>query len=156
MKKLFLAIAVILVTNIAMAQKEVIKFAKEVHDFGTIIVGTPVTYDFNFTNVSGTPVTVETATASCGCTTPTWPQAPVMAGKSNAIKAGFNALSEGKFEKTITVKLQGVDQPVVVTIKGDVLSKDAYSKLAKPGLKAKAIATKPIVNAKPKSVAKRV
>src|SRR4051812_2382094 len=70
---------------------ELVKFKETTYDFGKIKQGVPVTHEFAFTNVSDKPVVVESATASCGCTTPAWPQAPVAKGKTDKITAGFNA-----------------------------------------------------------------
>ena len=135
MKNLLLAFSVLLFSAAASAQskkaEDVIKFKETVYDFGKIKQGVPVTHDFEFTNVSDKPVVIEHASASCGCTTPTWPQAPVGKGKSDKIKAGFNAAAIGTFTKPITVKVAGIDVPVQVTIKGEVLTADAYSKIEK-------------------------
>lgn len=134
MKNFFLALSVMFVSTAVLAQKkadEVVKFKETVYDFGKIKQGVPVTHDFEFTNVSDKPVVVENATASCGCTTPSWPQAPVAKGKADKIKAGFNAAAPGAFTKQITVKLAGVDLPTQLTIKGEVLNAEAYSKLEK-------------------------
>jgi hypothetical protein len=109
----------------------VVAFDKMVYDFGKIKQGVPVTHSFNFKNISKAPVTVETASASCGCTTPTWPQQPIMPSKTNTIKAGFNAAAAGTFDKTITVKLQGFDLPVELKIKGEVLSVEDFAKAGK-------------------------
>ena len=107
------------------------KFADTKHDFGKIKQGVPVTYDFMFSNVSDKPIVIETATPSCGCTTPVWPQAPVAKGKDDKITAGFNAQNAGPFNKTITVKIAGVDQPVTLIITGEVLSAEEYAKQVK-------------------------
>lgn len=109
----------------------VVKFKEMKYNFGKIKQGVPVTHDFEFTNVSGNPVIIETATASCGCTTPTWPQAPVMKSKTEKIKAGFNAAAPGPFEKTVFVKIKGIDAPVELKIAGEVLSAADYDKLNK-------------------------
>ena len=45
-----------------------------VHDFGTVPQGTPVTYVFNFENTGKAPLVLSSVTASCGCTTPEWPK----------------------------------------------------------------------------------
>jgi hypothetical protein len=108
-----------------------VKFKEMRHNFGKIKQGVPVTFDFEFTNVSSGAVIIETATASCGCTTPTWPQAPVMKAKTEKIKAGFNAAAPGPFEKTVFVKIKGVDAPVELKIAGEVLSAADYDKLNK-------------------------
>ncbi len=134
MKNIFLALSLVFFSTAIFAQKkadEVVKFKETVYDFGKIKQGVPVTHDFEFTNISDKPVVVENATASCGCTTPTWPQAPIAKGKSDKIKAGFNAAAPGAFTKQITVKLAGVDLPTQITIKGEVLSAESYSKLEK-------------------------
>jgi len=93
--------------------------------------GVPVTYDFSFTNVSSQPLVIENATASCGCTTPTWPQKPVMKSQTDNVKAGFNAAAPGPFEKTVFVKVKGVDAPVELKISGEVLSAEDYAKQLK-------------------------
>ena len=108
-----------------------VKFPELKHDFGKIKQGVPVTYDFAFSNIADKPVVIETATPSCGCTTPVWPQAPVAKGKEDKITAGFNAGALGPFNKTITVKLAGVDQPLTLVITGEVLNDVDYAKYEK-------------------------
>ena len=107
---------------------ELVKFMEEKHDFGKIKVGVPVTYDFVFQNVGNQPVVIESAMASCGCTTPTWPKTPVMKNKTDKISAGFNAANLGTFTKPITVKVAGYDQPLELMITGEVLSAENYAK----------------------------
>ena len=127
MKNLFLALFILGSSSAIFAQSdvkkadEVVKFKEMKHDFGKIKQGVPVTYDFVFTNVGETPVIIENASASCGCTTPTWPQQPIMKGKSDKIKAGFNAAAPGVFEKGIFVKVKGYDYPIEIKITGEVL-----------------------------------
>jgi hypothetical protein len=105
-----------------------IKFKDVVHDFGKIKQSTPVTYEFVFSNVTDKPVVIESATASCGCTTPEKPLTPVAKGKEDKIKAGFNAAAPGPFNKTIYVKVAGVDQPLELKITGEVLNAEEYAK----------------------------
>lgn len=107
---------------------ELVKFTELKHDFGKIKQGVPVTYDFAFQNVGNQPAVIETATASCGCTTPTWPKTPVTKSKTDKVSAGFNAASPGPFEKTITVKVAGYDMPLELRITGEVLSAEEYAK----------------------------
>jgi len=117
--------------NAGTSAESVVKFKELRYNFGKIKQGVPVTHDFEFTNISAGALIVETATASCGCTTPTWPQAPVMKSKTDKIKAGFNAAAPGPFEKTVYVKLKGVDVPLELKIAGEVLSAADYDKLNK-------------------------
>jgi hypothetical protein len=108
-----------------------VKFKEVAHDFGKIKQNSPVTYHFVFTNVTDKPVVIESATASCGCTTPVKPEAPVAKGKDDKITAGFNAAAAGPFNKTIYVKVAGVDQPMELKITGEVLNAEEYAKFEK-------------------------
>ncbi|HRO45041.1 DUF1573 domain-containing protein [Agriterribacter sp.] len=136
MKKLLFTMAAFAITSWAVAQKtegkqkaeDLISFKEKKHDFGKIKQGSPVTYDFAFQNTSDKPVVIENAWASCGCTTPTKPEQPVAKGKSNVIKAGFNAAAAGPFDKTVYVKVQGIDIPLELRITGNVLNAEAYAK----------------------------
>lgn len=128
MKKVVLTLVVALIAAGSFAQTatskkadEFIKFKELKYDFGKIKQGTPVTHDFAFTNISGAPVIIENATASCGCTTPKWPQAPVAKGAANTITAGFNAAAAGPFNKEVYVRVKGADVPVTITITGEVV-----------------------------------
>lgn len=139
MKKLFVSFAVLFIAGAAFAQatapaapvvkaEELVKFKETVHDFGKIKQGVPVNYDFAFKNVSKKPVVIESATASCGCTTPVKPEKPVAKGKSDVIKAGFNAAAPSPFDKTIYIKVAGASLPLELKIKGEVLTAEAYEK----------------------------
>lgn len=134
MKRIFLALTVTLFTFSLMAQTaakkadEVVKFKEAKHSFGKIKQGVPVTHNFEFSNVSDAPVIIENASASCGCTTPVWPQQPILQSKDDKITAGFNAANAGPFEKTIYVKVKGIDYPMELKISGEVLTAADYAK----------------------------
>ena len=145
MKRIVLALAAIIMTAGAFAQapdantqaapakkaSDFIKFKDVVHDFGKIKQGVPVTYDFNFVNITDKPVVIESAMASCGCTTPVKPIAPISQGKTDKITAGFNAQAVGPFNKTITVSVAGASAPLEIKITGEVLTADDYAKYEK-------------------------
>ena len=132
MKKLFLAASVLLLSAGVFAQakkaEDVVKFKELTYDFGKIKQGTPVSHEFAFTNISTSPVIIESAVPSCGCTTPVKPEGAIAKGKDDKITAGFNAANVGPFNKTITIKVAGVDLPVQLKITGEVLTADAYTK----------------------------
>lgn len=117
--------------NASKKAEDLVKFKEIRYNFGKIKQGVPVTHNFEFSNVANEPVIIETASASCGCTTPVWPQAPVMKSKTDIIKAGFNAAAMGPFEKTIFVKIKGVDAPYELKIAGEVLSAEDFAKQQK-------------------------
>lgn len=95
---------------------------KEVkHTFGKIKQGTPVTYEFSFKNATAAPVVIESATAQCGCTTPEYPKAPIAKGVSDKIKVTYNAASPGSFTKQVTVRVAKTQDPIILTIEGEVV-----------------------------------
>jgi len=133
MKKLFLFASALVLSAGVFAQQaqkaeDVLKFKELSYDFGKIKQGTPVSHDFDFTNISNNPVIIESAMASCGCTTPVKPEGAVQKGKDDVIKAGFNAAVAGPFNKSITIKVAGVQMPLQLHITGEVLTPDAYAK----------------------------
>jgi len=110
------------------AKPDLIKFADTKYDFGKIKQGVPVTHSFPFKNTSSQVVVIESATASCGCTTPIKPEQPIAKGKEDKIVAGFNAAAPGPFEKTIYVKIAGEEKPLELKIKGEVLNTEDFAK----------------------------
>lgn len=154
MKKVFALAIAGFVAMSAMAQQkkvsELIKFNDEAHSFGKIKQGNPVTYDFTFTNISKEPVVIERAQASCGCTTPKWPQEAIMPGKTGVINVGYNAASVAPFEKSISVKVAGVEDMMNLKISGEVLEAGAWETEVKAKEVAKAKETpvkKPVTTA---------
>lgn len=140
MKRFALSLAAVIVSATLFAQTQatavkkaddVVKFKEATYNFGKIKQNVTVTHDFVFSNVSNKPIVIESAVATCGCTTPTWPQAPIAKGKDNKITAGFTAPNVGPFTKPITVKVAGIDTPVQIVITGEVLSPDEYAKYEK-------------------------
>jgi hypothetical protein len=120
MKKLFL-LALLFAATAAMSQ-EAVKFKDINHAFGKIKQNVPASYVFTFTNTSGKPLVIETATAGCGCTTPEYPKTPIMKDKKGDIKVTYNAANPGPFTKEVTVKFANVAAPIVLTITGEVVT----------------------------------
>ena len=61
-------------------------WTKDVHDFGEISQGTPVSVEFLFTNNGDAPLFIADVLTSCGCTVPDFPKEPITTGKSSKIK----------------------------------------------------------------------
>jgi Protein of unknown function (DUF1573) len=95
------------------------------HDFGKIPQGTPVTKEFEFTNVGKTPIVLSNAQASCGCTTPSMTKEPVAPGKTGKITVTYSAASPGAFNKSITVYSNASESTLVLYIKGEVTAAPA-------------------------------
>jgi len=88
-------------------------------DFGKIPQGKPVTHVFQFTNTGDKPFALDNVQASCGCTTPEWNKETIAPGATASIKVGYNAATEGPFNKTVSITYNGT-QTKQITIKGDV------------------------------------
>jgi hypothetical protein len=85
-------------------EPKILEWKKETHDFGNITEGTKAKYTFTFTNKGTEPAVITSATASCGCTVPSYSKEPVMAGKEGTITAIFDSSGKnGNQTKTITI-----------------------------------------------------
>ncbi len=99
---------------------------KEVHDFGTIEQGKPVTYEFSFVNTTKKDVLLIDVKASCGCTTPNYTKTAIKPGERGVVSATFNAASGGPFNKTVTVRTSEENAaPKIISIKGTVKVNEA-------------------------------
>ncbi len=83
---------------------EVMKFDNEEHNFGTIEEGAEAKHVFKFVNYSKEPIVIQSARASCGCTTPSYSKEPVKPGATGTITAVYSTKNRpGSFNKTVTV-----------------------------------------------------
>lgn len=124
MLRFFASLLVLCFTLTLPAQQRVngiVKFEKDSHDFGKIKRGKAVTCDFVFQNISSKPIAILQVQTSCGCTTPRYPQTPVLPSKSDKINVGYDANTVGVFRKTIFVQVSGVPEIKELVIKGEVL-----------------------------------
>ena len=130
MKKLFFIAAAFVLSAGVMAQTtkpdDFAKFNLDKYDFGKIKQNVPAIYSFEITNKSDKPLVIENAHATCGCTVPEYQKEPILPGKSAKIKVQYNAANGGHFDKTVFVKLAGVDQEKALGITGEVLTAEAY------------------------------
>jgi Protein of unknown function (DUF1573) len=101
--------------------KAAVIFLKETeYDFGKIPQGKPVTHVFEVINKGKDSLKIANVQASCGCTTPEWDRnIAVPTNKSTNINVGFNAGTEGPFNKTITITYNGTES-TLIRIKGEV------------------------------------
>lgn len=101
----------------------VASYDRTVYDMGTIEQKVPKVATFVLSNTGNEPLMISTAQASCGCTGLQYDKEPILPGKSANISATYNAAVAGNFMKTITVRTNASDQPVVLQIKGTVEAK---------------------------------
>ena len=107
----------------------VMKFAEAEFDFGDIKADTKVRHTFTFTNTGKTPLLIEDATASCGCTTPSWTKAPVAPGTQGRLEVQFDSRGKhGIISKQVAVRANTQPNITTLLIKGNVLNNGTTDK----------------------------
>lgn len=82
----------------------VMEFEQVKHDFGTVVQGEKVSYTFKFTNTGGSNLIISNASATCGCTVPTWSKKPVKPGDQGSVEVIFNSSGRtGSVTKTVNI-----------------------------------------------------
>jgi len=90
--------------SVALNEMATMDFKDTVHDFGTLMEGEIATYDFEFMNNGKTPLIINNATGSCGCTVPEYPRDPIAPGNGGVMKVKFNSADKkGHVEKSVII-----------------------------------------------------
>ncbi len=109
------------IASVDTANAPVFKFEKEVYDFGKIIDGDVVTYDFKFKNIGNSPLIISSATATCGCTVPEYPKEPVAPGAEGVIRVVFNSAGKpGMQNKIVSITANTIPSLTELNILGMV------------------------------------
>ena len=134
MKHLMTILFVGLISFSINAQEKVakIEFKTDVIDYGTIEKGADGVRIFEFTNTGDAPLIITKVKSSCGCTVPSWPKEPIMAGETGEIKVKYDTNRVMPIRKTITVSSNAADSPTIaLKIKGLVVDSSKNSVLNK-------------------------
>lgn len=100
------------------AQVEVID---KTYNFGSVQDGAIVEYSYRFKNTGTTPLIINSATGSCGCTVPEKPEQPILPGETGFIKVKFDSKGRvGATHKTVTVTSNAQPEFPVLELTGDV------------------------------------
>jgi uncharacterized protein DUF1573 len=129
MKKVFISIlSVFIFISVSNAQQKGanISFEKNIHDFGKIKESDgKVEYKFMFTNTGDSPLIINKVKASCGCTSPTWTEQPIMPGKKGYVSAVFDPRNRpGNFNKSIFVETNTTKSRDILRITGEVIARE--------------------------------
>lgn len=83
-----------------------ISFAEKSYDFGTVKADAPiVTHEYEFTNTADVPLTIMSASASCGCTRAKYTSEPVKPGEKGKIIVTFAPRGQrGYISKNVKVR----------------------------------------------------
>ncbi len=100
-----------------------LKFDKLVHDFGKVKADTDVLTTFVVTNTGDKPLIIDDVSASCGCTMPKKPEAPIAPGESDVIEVKFHSKPGqlNQITKSVTVTANTKEKAHVVEIKAFVV-----------------------------------
>ena len=109
-----------------------IKWDQEMHDFGDIEKGKPVTYEFSFVNTTKETILITSVRPACGCTAANYTKTPVKPGEKGMVAATFNAASPSTFQKSVTVMTNegGVESVKTLSFKGKVIDTPATEQKA--------------------------
>jgi hypothetical protein len=89
------------------------------HNFESFPWKTPQQAIFILQNAGHTPLIIEGASTSCGCTTVEYPKQPVQPGDSIALTVTYKADRPEHFDKSITVYCNAKGSPFKLRIKGN-------------------------------------
>ncbi len=98
------------VTNSSSAEKggekksAKIEFDRTKHDFGEVIEGEIVSYNFKFKNTGNVDLIIRSVNASCGCTIAKKPEKSIKPGQEEYLEVTFDSNRRKGFQhKTVTV-----------------------------------------------------
>ena len=102
-----------------------IEFEEDTYDFGEVMEGEKVIYEYKFKNTGKEPLVISNAKGSCGCTVPEWPREPIPVGGSGSIRVQFDSKGKGKVgggtqAKKVTITANTDPANTFLNIKGTV------------------------------------
>lgn len=104
------------------AETALIEFEQDFYDFGKIIQGEKVSYNFKFTNKGKSDLIISKVSTSCGCTVGDFPRVPVKPGETSSVEVKFDSENRRGFQnKTITVLSNAQPSSSVLKIKAEVV-----------------------------------
>lgn len=118
--------ALALVFFVAPAEAGEVKWLETSHDFGAFDEDFgPVSCDFKFVNTGNEPVSILSARASCGCTSPKYTREAVAPGDTAVISVTYDPAGRpGRFSKYVGVELSGGVPKIKLTVEGTVIGSE--------------------------------
>jgi len=110
--------------NISNVATTSIEFFESEHAFGNVLYPSENMYTFKFKNTGNSPLVIESAKASCGCTIPNKPEEPILPGKIGEIDVIFRPKEGQKgtlVNKRVTVVANTEPKQTYININANVL-----------------------------------
>lgn len=102
-----------------------ISFEKTNHIFGTAKEGELISHKFFFENKGKRDLLIKDATATCGCTVPSYPKVPIRPGESSYIRVSFNTKAKtGNQKPVVTIYTNARKAPYKLSLEGVVEKAD--------------------------------
>ena len=99
-----------------------ITFEKTTHNFGTVDEGELIAYQFFFKNTGKKNLLIKNATATCGCTVPSYPKVPIEPDEESYIRISFNTKAKkGAQKPVVKVFTNARKAPYELYLEGNVL-----------------------------------
>lgn len=93
------------------------------YNFGKVTDGEKVEYNYRFINSGTKPLIISDARASCGCTVPEKPEAPIPPGQTGFLKVVFNSKGRiGDVHKEIMVTSNAYPAFPALQLTGEVVA----------------------------------
>ena len=112
----------LLALNALALQAQRIAATREVLDCGQILFRKPVTVDFTLQNKGNRDLHIMNVRTSCGCTSVDYPRGPIGHDQSFTLRVSYDAKQMGHFEKQVGVYSNASKEPLLLTIRGVVVS----------------------------------
>jgi hypothetical protein len=108
----------------AFSDSTTVQIIDSIYNFGKITDGEKVEYNFKFRNTGTSPLIIATARASCGCTVPEKPDAPIAPGEIGFLKVVFDSKGRvGSVHKDVIVTANAFPAFPVLKLVGEVIEK---------------------------------
>lgn len=111
-------------TAVDSADAPVMSFETKTYDFGKIKEGEKVSVSFKFINSGKSPLIIQNAAASCGCTVPDYPHDPIAPGASSEVKVVFDSQGKsGLQNKVVSLSSNAIPRHTEINLIGEVQAK---------------------------------
>ena len=116
-----LADGAVLPVEINVKDSTTVQIIDSLYNFGKVVEGEKVIYNFRFKNSGTKPLIITNTRASCGCTVAEKPEKPIAPGETSFIKVVFNSMGKvGVNEKAITVSSNASPAFPTLLLKGEI------------------------------------